>query len=239
MSFYINNSGTWTQVQQSYVNSGGTWYSVKEQYINDNGTWRPIFYASGSSNYTSAGTYSFTVPAGVFSINTTVIGGGGGGGGCDGGGDSHVGGGGGSGGISSSSLSVTPYETLSITVGSGGHRASVYFNTWIFTNDYYGRNAGSGTNSYISRSGSTLIQATAGAGGGGSSGDSCIAWSGAGGSPNGVSGGSINCNRNWYGATLGGQLSGYSYGKGGNSHGNPGYWINSEDGTAGAVLISW
>ncbi len=44
---------------------------------------RPNVVLAASQIYTTPGTYSFTVPAGVTSMQYTVIGGGGGGGGYD------------------------------------------------------------------------------------------------------------------------------------------------------------
>lgn len=61
--------------------------------------------------FTSNGT--FTVPAGITSIDVLIIAGGGGGG-------SRQGGGGGAGGLIARTISVTPSETISITVGQGG-----------------------------------------------------------------------------------------------------------------------
>ena len=70
-------------------------------------------------NFVSAQTYdasgTFTVPAGVTTLNVQVWGGGGGGGG-----NSGRAGGGGGGGYSQGSIVVVPLSTISFTVGSGG-----------------------------------------------------------------------------------------------------------------------
>jgi hypothetical protein len=67
---------------------------------------------AASATFTSSGTW--TVPAGVTSVDVLVIAGGGGGGG-------DTGGGGGGGGFKhNSSYSVTPSANLSVTVGGGG-----------------------------------------------------------------------------------------------------------------------
>jgi hypothetical protein len=68
--------------------------------------------------YTSAGTYSFTAPAGLTRIgNLKMIGGGGGG--TSGNGDWGRGGGGGAG-IDANLIAVTPGTTYTLVVGSGG-----------------------------------------------------------------------------------------------------------------------
>lgn len=64
-------------------------------------------------SFTSTGTTTWTVPAGVSSISYLVVAGGGGGG-------TNIGGGGGGGDVLSGTRSVTPGETLTIVVGSGG-----------------------------------------------------------------------------------------------------------------------
>ena len=75
-------------------------------------------YPHGSQSYTTAGTYTFTVPANVTKLSWLVVGGGGGGGGA--GSSNGGGGGGGSGGISIGTSSVTPGQQLSVVVGAGG-----------------------------------------------------------------------------------------------------------------------
>jgi hypothetical protein len=70
---------------------------------------------AGSELFTSSGT--FTVPPRITSIKVTVVGGGGGGGG---GSLDITGGAGGFGGFSAGSLTVTPGESYTVTVGAGG-----------------------------------------------------------------------------------------------------------------------
>lgn len=70
----------------------------------------------GSQQWSAGGSYTFTVPAGVFAIEATGIAAGG-----KGGADAGSGGtGGGAGGYASSWLSVVPGEQLAIGVGAGG-----------------------------------------------------------------------------------------------------------------------
>ena len=75
--------------------------------------------------WTSAGTYSFVVPAGITRLWVRLVGGGGGGGGASpqgtgNNGTGWAGGGGGAGGDSEGFLNVTPGQTLTATVGAGG-----------------------------------------------------------------------------------------------------------------------
>ncbi len=88
----------------------------------------PMIQGFMYNTYFSPGTYTFTVPDGVTSLNVTIIGGGGGGGGGNAGGDVDVvyyfggcGGGGGSGFVTGvTDLAVTPGQVFTVTVGSSG-----------------------------------------------------------------------------------------------------------------------
>ena len=108
----------------------------------------------GQSSFTTAGSFTFTVPNGVTSISAVVVGGGGGGAGCDGNqvrGETNNGGGGG--GLAYGTIAVTPGEILNITVGNGGNAGG---------DD---GNGGAGGNTTIVRSGTTLLSGGGGAGG--------------------------------------------------------------------------
>lgn len=74
---------------------------------------------AATAAYTTSGTYSWTAPAGVTSVDVQVWGGGGGGGGQN---NNSDGGGGGGGGAYSQVLgiAVTPGATYTVTVGAGG-----------------------------------------------------------------------------------------------------------------------
>lgn len=111
---------------------------------------------AGSFNfvaYTSSGT--FTVPPYVYKLKITAIGGGGGGGKHNNV-NSALGGGGGGGGGLIKILSVTPGDSLTITIGSGGSGGSSY-----------NQSGGNGVNTTIVYN---LITLTAGGGSGGSGG---------------------------------------------------------------------
>jgi len=102
-----------------------------------------------------ASSSSFTVPAGVTSAKVRVIGGGGGGGGNT---TQGGGGGGGGGGYAEMVVSVTPGQTIAITVGSGGAGGSNASGTATGNNGQAG-----GTSSFGS-----VVAASGGSGGGGS-----------------------------------------------------------------------
>lgn len=106
----------------------------------------------GQQQWTTAGTYSFIVPANCYSIAAVTIGGGGGG--ANTGADwSYFGGGGGGGGLAyNNAIPVTPGETLTIIVGDGGLGAP------IDKSDGYPGDASS-----IKRSASFLLNANGGA----------------------------------------------------------------------------
>lgn len=244
---YVKDSGSWSAAKEVFVKDGGVWNSAKAIYVKDAGSWVQIFPSSGSQTYTTAGTYSFTVPNGIYTLTASIVGGGGGGGGFRGNGDNHAGGAGGSGGFyTGSTISVTPGETLTLVVGAGGGSASFEFNGgFICTGTAYGTsgtywNGTAGGNTSISRGATALLTATGGQPGIGSGpGDNCSGSSGAGGSPSGVNGGSINCNRNSYGATQGGN-NGTGYGKGGNGNASSGFPANCPQvGGTGYIALSW
>jgi hypothetical protein len=77
----------------------------------------------GQQAWTSASSYTFTVPAGVSSVCILCVGGGGGGAGSEGEFESGAGGGGGA--LSySNAVAVTPGEGLAFVVGAAGSGGS-------------------------------------------------------------------------------------------------------------------
>lgn len=174
--------------------------------------------------FTSAGTSSWTVPAGVTSVTVKAWGAGGGGGG---GSTNSDGGSGGGGGYIQSTISVTPGESLSVTVGAGGAGGA-------FSSGGSGNNSGDGGGgggySRVARGGTTLVLAAGGAGGGGGDNSSSTpgGQGGAGGGSTGETGGSSSSAGGGGGGTSG---SGGSGGTGGNNSGSGG---SSLQGGAGA-----
>ena len=242
---YANGSAS----KEIFIKNGGSWQTVKGVWVKDGGVWRQCFPAASSTqSYTTAGTYSFVVPNGIYSLTSTIVGAGGGGGGFYGNGDNHAGGGGGSGGFySGQAIAVTPGETLTVVVGAGGGSASFNFNggwqcigTVGQTGFYY--NGTAGGNTTVSRGATVLYTATGGGPGlGAGPGDNYgLSAPGAGGSPNGVAGTAGQTQRNNYPAAPGGS-NGTGYGSGGNGNastatsgvGCPGV------GGAGAVIFTW
>lgn len=113
---------------------------------------------STSCNYTTAGTYSWTVPSGITCATFEVWGAGGGGGAkccCE---CYHISHGGGSGGYSAMTIPVTAGNVYTICVGYGGNVAS------------YGDTShavcfgGDGGTSYVTGNGITTLCATGGSG---------------------------------------------------------------------------
>ncbi len=102
------------------VSAEGEGWVIQENYR------KPITITNNGSGYavvqfTTVGTSSWTVPAGVTSVDYLVIGGGGGAGGWSAyGGNSYHNGGGGGGGFVEGTTSVTPGNGITVTVGAGG-----------------------------------------------------------------------------------------------------------------------
>ncbi len=111
-----------------------------------------------TTTYYTAGSSTYVVPTGVTSITVKAWGAGGGGG--VGSGSSGVGGAGGGGGYAKATLTVTPAESLTVLVGTGG------------TKGVTSGGGNGGGYSAVQRSSTFLIQAGAGGGGGGARGTS-------------------------------------------------------------------
>jgi hypothetical protein len=187
--------------------------------------------ATGQEDFTSPGTFTFTVPSGVTSIDAVAVGGGGGGGGSNGASGPGAAGGGGGGLSWLNGISVTPGETLDVIVGDGGAQG---------TNSIDGVEGG---DSSIQRSGGILLLAEAGQGGASnvtSGGDGA---GGAGGSSLDVSygggnGGAGGAAQNNGAGAGGGGAGGYS-GNGGKGDGTNGAQQNgSGGGGAGGLAIN-
>jgi hypothetical protein len=123
----------------------------------------------GVQSYTTAGSYSWKVPAGITSVEVLVVGGGGGM-------DREGGGGGGGGLVHNMAYSVTPGNSITLTVGAAG--PSGWFEGTI----------GSGGNSTFDNG--SIIAYGGGGGGNGNGGNGSSGGSGGGGYSGGYSGGS-------------------------------------------------
>ena len=144
----------------------------------------PLLYGSGiaaggggGAVYTSAGSYSYTVPAGITSITVSTWAGGGGGGGweCSAEGvyaAAAAGGGGGGGEFHIEEIAVTPGEVLTIEVGAGG--AAKPNRCWTISSSCNTglplpsqRRGDPGGNTRISRGATVLAEVAGGLGGDG------------------------------------------------------------------------
>jgi hypothetical protein len=168
-NFQLNGSGGSKQTTSTFVLSGWQMFSatIPTGVTGTNGV--------GQSGYTTAGSNSFTVPAGVYSISAVCIGGGGGGSGNDGDSDESGGGGGGGALAYQTSIPVNPGEVLTVVVGAAGAAGGE------------GGTGGAGGTSSISRGVTVLVAANGGgggryrAGGGGAGGTVATGTGGAGG----------------------------------------------------------
>lgn len=189
--------------------------------LKNSGVWNSVAqYDYALSQYTPPGQVEFIVPAsfpwvvpsGIIEISAVAIGGGGGGSGGDGGRGEPNGGGGG-GGLAYGTFAVTPGESLTITVGTGGVSAS-------------GGAGSAGNISSIARGATVLL-----AGGGGAGGPERTLTSAAGGTSTGTeregggAGGVGGANVAGSGGSGGGGAGGFTAGggTGGPSNGGDGF----------------
>lgn len=185
---------------------------------------------SGQSAFTTPGTTSFTVPAGVNGVSAVVVGGGGGGSASTVSSNGISGGGGGGGGLAYGTFSVTPGETLTIVVGAGGTGGTSAGNN----------NATNGGASQIKRGTTVLLEA----GGGFKGSYNATVGNAAGGTGNqgteadgGGNGGSGGVGSNGNGGGGGGGAAGYTGngGFGGRYNGNPTAGAGGGGGGGGAI----
>jgi hypothetical protein len=148
-----------------------------------------------SVSFTLPGTYTWTVPAGVTSVQVVAAGGGGGGGGISG---THAGLAGGAGALVTSTLAVAAGQVFNIVVGAGGGAGA--------TPPDGSCGAGGGGGGASSVDAGSTGQVIAGGGGGGGGGGCNAAPGGAGGGVNGAGGS---------GGATGGLSTGGSGGSGG------------------------
>jgi hypothetical protein len=145
--------------------------------------------------YDTAGSSTFSVPAGISAVSVKAWGGGGGGGGAS---ADRTGGDGGGGGYAASTISVTPSESLTVRIGGGGGGGN-----GIGTGTNSGNGGGGGGYSGVLRGTTQLIVAAGGGGGGGANGDDSST-SRTAGSPGGPGGGNSGLAGSGNGTTTGG-----------------------------------
>jgi hypothetical protein len=258
----IANLGTFTSTATSLILGGayqvtGSWGSTSSPATNKNNTYFSattgiINVGSGSQTFSTAGSFTFSVPLNVNSITVQAWGGGGGGSTTNG-----VGGGGGGGAFASSDLSVTPGTSYSVIAGSGGTSGvnggnSSFANTIVVAaggssaanNSSTGGNGGSaaastGTTKFAGGNGANGSGSNAGGGGGGAGtegagGNASLSTGGAGTLTGGGDGG------NGRTGSQGQGLPGSTYGGGGGGGYNTGGGSQSGgSGANGQVIISW
>jgi len=174
-----------------------------------------------AATFDTAGSFTYDIPVDVNEITIQAWGGGGGGGGAS---SDRIGGDGGGGGFASSTISVTPSETLDIYVGGDGQGG-----TGSTGGTASGDGGGGGGYSGAFRSGTPLIVAGGGAGGGGGNGDSGGARQP--GEPGGPGGGTTGIDGSNSGSTTGGGGGTQSAGgAGGTSGGSTGASLQGGDG---------
>lgn len=191
----------------------------------------------GGQVFTSSGT--FTIPTGVTAIKVTVIGGGANGnagGTAPGGGPVGSGGDGGQGGAAAISYltSLTPGNTIAVTVGAVAGQSKIASGTQTITTVTANGNGGSATGGAINISGQVSGPATSGggtAGGAGGIGANSILGSG----------GAAGAGGDGTGGVAGSASSGYgSGGGGGGGGGYPTYGGGSGGaGKQGVVIFEW
>jgi hypothetical protein len=241
-TFAGGNSTYGTLVQQSTnvltVTGSNTFADVKTDFS----------IAPGAVSYTTAGTYSWTVPAGVTSVSAVLVGGGSGsynsvsGRGGDGGALRYI-----------NDLAVTPGETITVVVGTAGTNAtSAGTQSGGFSSLSRGatelvRAAQGGYITNLTPTGTLVAGSTSGAGtgfiGGGTGGNGASSTGGFGGggaggySGNGGSGGAITPGTATGGAGGGGGGSSSASGTGG-AGGGVGIFGEGTSGTAGTGVAT-
>jgi hypothetical protein len=197
---------------------------------------------SGSPSWSTAGTYNWTVPTGVTSININLYGAVGG----NGTSDYNSYGSGGYGGRTTGTLSVTAGSTLTVVVGGNGGSASACSGSGsqgaggyngghaggYSTNCTWGASGGGGGGcTDLKNSGTLLASAPGGGGGGGGGYNGAGGTGGYGGGTSGQTGGT-GTGGNGYGTGGGGGTTG-TYGGGGNSGGIHGGYGQGGNGSGG------
>ena len=79
MPISVKDSGVWRTATSVYARAGGAWRQAKNVWVKVAGVWQLAYYRfTGTQTYTAGQSGQWTVPAGTYTIEVTVIGGGGG-----------------------------------------------------------------------------------------------------------------------------------------------------------------
>jgi hypothetical protein len=101
---FVKDSGVWKQVQSLSVKDGSTWKNLNVIYVKDAGVEKQVYPDTiGVTTYSTPGTYSYTVPAGVYSLNVSY--------------PTNTG-------IQTATLAVTPGQIISSTIGNFGSNST-------------------------------------------------------------------------------------------------------------------
>ena len=151
------------------------------------------------TSFTTVGTTTWTVPAGITTLQVLVVGGGGGGGRGRGGG-----GGGGGAFVQNANLAVTPGQQISVTVGAGGAGGTSTVGATAGGQSAFGATTAAGGGGGGNFSGGAIAGGAGGSGGGGAGGSSGPAGTGSAGVGNNGGGGSNGAGGCYYGGGGGG-----------------------------------
>ena len=70
---WVKDNGAWKQVQRLWVKNAGAWTSPATGIITQSGIGKQFYPdATPTVNYSTAGTYTYTVPAGVTDRKSVV-----------------------------------------------------------------------------------------------------------------------------------------------------------------------
>jgi len=101
---HIRDGGVWKPVKRIWVRSAGVWKPLVRGYVRNGGVSRQFYPDTvTSTTYSTPGTYSYTVPAGITQLTVSYIT---------------------TTGTTSSTVSVTPLSTVSVTIGDYGSGSS-------------------------------------------------------------------------------------------------------------------
>jgi len=68
-NIYVRTSGGFPAAKQIFVKDAGVWKTVRAAWVKNGGVWQKAFPEStGALDYTSPGTYYWTVPNGIYNI---------------------------------------------------------------------------------------------------------------------------------------------------------------------------
>lgn len=68
MTVYYKSAGVWRKAQAIYYKESGVQRAVRRIYRKHQGVWRQVFGSTGTTRWATPGSFSFTVPEGVYSL---------------------------------------------------------------------------------------------------------------------------------------------------------------------------